>query len=194
MSIVSLTALSFGMSMDAFASAIAKGATDRQTTLVQAFKAGLVFGVIEGVAPIIGWLIGGVASQWLSYIDHWIAFGLLLFLGLRFIHEAATKTHTHHHTTKTNKGTQDNFGLMLITAIATSIDSLVVGVSLAFLKANILLAATLIGIATTIMATLGVYLGNCLGFRFGRVAMFIGGLVLLGIGSTILYSHLTTHI
>ncbi|MDO4441877.1 MAG: manganese efflux pump MntP family protein [Moraxella sp.] len=193
MSIISLVALSFGMSMDAFASAIAKGATERHTTLVQAFKAGLVFGVIEGIAPIIGWLIGEVANQWLSYIDHWIAFGLLLLLGLRFIYEAITQT-GDKPADAPSKSSQNGFGLMLITAIATSIDSLVVGVSLAFLEANIFLAAILIGIATTIMATLGLYLGNRLGLRFGRAAMFIGGVVLLGIGSTILYSHLTNPI
>lgn len=191
MTIFSLLALSFGMSMDAFASAIAKGATQRQTSFSQAFRAGIVFGVIEGIAPIIGWFFGGVARGWLSQIDHWIAFVLLLFLAIRFIREAMVNQDSQNDEVGHQTNPKDNFALMILTAVATSIDSLVVGVSLAFLAVNIYMASLLIGVATTIMATLGLYLGNRLGLRFGKIAMFIGGLVLFVIGASILYSHLT---
>lgn len=188
MSIVSLVALSFGMSMDAFASAIAKGATQRYSSLIRAAKAGLLFGVIEGIAPIIGWLLGSAMNDWLSQVDHWVAFALLLFLAVRFIRESLSDEEMDIKNGADD--THGGLGLMIITAIATSIDSLVVGVSLAFLEVNIYLAAFLIGLATTIMATLGLYLGNRLGQRFGKIAMFVGGVVLFGIGATILYDHL----
>lgn len=188
MSIISLVALAFGMSMDAFATAIAKGATYQNPSLVRAFKAGVLFGVIEGVAPIIGWLLGEAAQGWLSHVDHWVAFVLLGFLAIKFMRDALKGDVQIKGDQQTMP--KSGFGLMLITAVATSIDSLVVGVSLAFLEVNIWLAAILIGLATMIMVTLGLCLGNRLGRRFGRVAMFVGGVVLLMIGTTILVSHL----
>lgn len=188
MSIISLVALAFGMSMDAFATAIAKGATYQNPSLTRALKAGVLFGVIEGVAPIIGWLLGEAAQGWLSHVDHWVAFALLSFLAFKFMRDAL-KGDVQIKDDQQNMA-KSGFGLMLITAVATSIDSLVVGVSLAFLEVNIWLAAALIGLATMIMVTLGLYLGNRLGRRFGRVAMFVGGVVLLMIGTMILVSHL----
>lgn len=188
MSIISLVALAFGMSMDAFATAIAKGATYQNPSLVRALKAGVLFGAIEGVAPIIGWLLGEAAQGWLSHVDHWLAFVLLGFLAIKFMRDALKGDVQIKGDQQTMA--KSGFGLVLITAVATSIDSLVVGVSLAFLEVNIWLAAVLIGLATMIMVTLGLYLGNRLGLRFGRVAMFVGGVILLMIGTTILVSHL----
>ncbi len=188
MSIISLMALAFGMSMDAFATAIAKGATYQNPSLVRALKAGVLFGAIEGVAPIVGWLLGEAAQGWLSHVDHWLAFVLLGFLAIKFMRDALKGDVQIKGDQQTMA--KSGFGLMLITAVATSIDSLVVGVSLAFLEVNIWLAAVLIGLATMIMVTLGLYLGNRLGLRFGRVAMFVGGVVLLMIGTTILVGHL----
>lgn len=188
MSIISLMALAFGMSMDAFATAIAKRATYQNPSLVRALKAGVLFGAIEGVAPIIGWLLGEAAQGWLSHVDHWLAFVLLGFLAIKFMRDALKGDVQIKGDQQTMA--KSGFGLMLITAVATSIDSLVVGVSLAFLEVNIWLAAVLIGLATMIMVTLGLYLGNRLGLRFGRVAMFVGGVVLLMIGTTILVGHL----
>lgn len=188
MSIISLMALAFGMSMDAFATAIAKRATYQNPSLVRALKAGVLFGAIEGVAPIVGWLLGEAAQGWLSHVDHWLAFVLLGFLAIKFMRDALKGDVQIKGDQQTMA--KSGFGLMLITAVATSIDSLVVGVSLAFLEVNIWLAAVLIGLATMIMVTLGLYLGNRLGLRFGRVAMFVGGVVLLMIGTTILVGHL----
>lgn len=188
MGIISLMVLALGMSMDAFATAIAKGATYQNPSLTRALKAGVLFGVIEGVAPIIGWLLGEAAQGWLSHVDHWVAFALLSFLAFKFMRDAL-KGDVQIKDDQQNMA-KSGFGLMLITAVATSIDSLVVGVSLAFLEVNIWLAAALIGLATMIMVTLGLYLGNRLGRRFGRVAMFVGGVVLLIIGTMILVSHL----
>lgn len=185
MSLIALIILAFGMSMDAFSVAIAKGTAVRGMTFIKALKHGLIFGVFEAIAPVIGWLMGKVAHQWMQSVDHWIGFVLLMVLGIRCIYEAiwgdddkeASDTHT---------------GIWLfITAIATSIDAMVVGVSLAFLEVNIITAALMIGLATTIMATTGLYLGRRLGERFGKGAMIAGGILLMIIGSSILYNHLT---
>lgn len=184
MNLLTLTSLSFGMAMDAFAVAIAKGASTKPR-LWQAVQGGLFFGVVEGFAPLIGYGLGRVAHDWVQAFDHWIAFGLLGVLGVRFIYGAMQADDKSE-----DEKSSQNTALMLITAIATSIDSVVVGVSLAFLNVNIYLACLMIGMATTIMATLGLYLGNRLGRMFGRYAMGVGGLVLIGIGVFILATHL----
>lgn len=186
MNLLTLTTLSFGMAMDAFAVAIAKGASNPHPRFFRALQGGLFFGVVEGIAPFIGYYLGRAAENWVQAFDHWLAFGLLGVLGLRFIY-GAIKTDNDE---QADASTQ-NFALMLITAIATSIDSVVVGASLAFLDVNIYLACALIGLATTIMATGGLYLGNRLGAKFGRYAMGVGGLVLIGIGGFILMTHLS---
>ena len=165
MNILALTSLSFGMSMDAFAAALAKGATNKHPSWLMALKGGVFFGTVEAIAPMIGFFLAKVASDRVASFDHWIAFGLLLFLGVRFIGEAYKDTNMIQETPNANQT------MLLMTAIATSIDSVVIGVSLAFLQVNIYLACILIGFATTLMATLGLYLGNRLGAYFGRLAM-----------------------
>ncbi len=187
MNLFALTALSFGMAMDAFAVAVAKGASDSHPRFLRALQGGLFFGVVEGIAPFIGYYLGKAAESWVQTFDHWVAFGLLGVLGVRFIYAAMNGDDDEDDGAPTQ-----NFALMLVTAIATSIDSVVVGVSLAFLEVNIYLACVLIGIATTIMASGGLYLGNRLGARFGRYAMSVGGLMLIGIGVFILITHLSS--
>lgn len=183
----SLLALSFGMAMDAFAVCVAKGATNNYDRFSVALRQGIFFGVVEAVAPAIGFGLGQVAQGWMASFDHWVAFGLLVGLGIKFLKEAMSEFEsqpTQSHT---------SFFVLLITAIATSVDSMVVGVSLALLNVNIWVACLLIGVATTMMTTLGLYMGHRLGLRFGRLAMVIGGMVLICIGSVILYTHLQTH-
>ncbi|OOR90106.1 hypothetical protein B0181_05540 [Moraxella caviae] len=190
MNLLSLLVLAFGMSMDAFAVALAKGATERQPHFWQSLKAGAVFGAVEAITPVIGWAIGSAASAWVAQYDHWIAFVLLSFLGARFIKEAfAGDTADEVSASQAAKPKPSKLWLLVLTAFATSIDAMVVGVSLAFMEVNIWLAALLIGMATTIMATIGLYLGNRLGAYFGKRAMLAGGVVLLVIAVSILWAH-----
>lgn len=189
MNIMALTALSFGMAMDAFAVALAKGAGEHEPKLTQALKGGLFFGVVEGFAPLIGFWLGSLAQDYIQKFDHWIAFILLGFLGVRFLMGAIGQDDT-----EIEPSPQERQGMMMIlTAIATSVDSMVVGVSLAFLDVNIYVACLLIGMATTIMATGGLYLGGRLGVVFGRYAMGVGGVVLILIGAWIWYGHVSHH-
>lgn len=193
MNLLAMLSLSVGMSMDAFAAATAKGATDGFTRFIRALKDGLTFGIIEAIAMVIGYSLGVVVDGWVAQIDHWLAFGLLSLLGGRFIYDAITKSADGikiHSGEGVGDGAKSSPLMLILTAIATSIDSVVVGVSLGMIGVNIALMAVLIGMATTVMATIGLYLGRRLNARFGRMAMGLGGVVLIGIGAWILITHL----
>lgn len=185
MNLISLIFLAFAMSTDAFAAAIGKGASLHKPRFLDALRTGLIFGVIEAITPIIGWFVGQAAASAVENWDHWIAFTLLLLLGLHMIY-AGLKPESDED----EKPTSHSFWLLAITAFATSIDALAVGVGLAFVDVNIWFAALLIGLATMTMVTLGVMLGRVIGTAIGRKAEIIGGLVLIGVGVAILYDHL----
>lgn len=189
MNLLTLSTLSFAMSMDAFAVAVVKGSMDKNPKFIHAAKNGLFFGIVEAIAPVIGFWLGSAASGYIKEYDHWIAFILLVLLELKFLKEALTNNDKKILDEMDN--TSRHFIFLLVTAIATSIDSVIVGVSLAFLSVNIYLAALLIGFFTTVMATLGLYLGNHLGVKFGKWAMLFGAITLIFMGIVILYSHLT---
>lgn len=186
MSFYAVIILAFGMSMDAFAASIGKGAALSRPPLREALRTGLIFGVVEAITPVIGWAVGLAASQYIMKWDHWIAFTLLMVLGLRMMYEGITKDDSEQEEAPRRHG----FWLLVTTAIATSLDAMAVGVGLAFLDVNIVTTALLIGLATTIMATTGMLLGRFLGAAIGKWAEIMGGLVLMGIGSSILVEHL----
>ncbi|MBN9271900.1 MAG: manganese efflux pump, partial [Mesorhizobium sp.] len=138
------------------------------------------------LTPLLGWLMGVAASQYVQHIDHWIAFVLLGGVGGRmalhaFQRDAAVPAAPAGRSPMT----------LVATAIGTSIDAMAVGVSLAFLEVNIVVIALAIGAATTLMSTGGVLAGRFLGARFGRYAEIVGGLALIGLGVSILHEHLT---
>ncbi len=173
------------MSTDAFAAAIGKGAALKKPRLSEALRTGIIFGVIEAITPLIGWAIGRGAAQYVTAWDHWIAFTLLAILGIHMIYAGLKNTESvqekpNHHT----------FIVLAITAFATSIDAMAVGVGLAFINVNIIITAAAIGLATFIMVTIGFMLGRALGIIVGKRAEIFGGVVLIGIGSYILYEHL----
>jgi UPF0059 membrane protein smal_3977 len=183
--------------MDAFAAAIAQGAAIGTPTRWGTLRTAAVFGSVEALTPLIGWAIGSVAQRYIADWDHWIAFTLLLLLGLRMIYGAlqpephAGEQSEEGQPQRSQSGRRPPSPLMLVAiAFATSIDSMIVGVGLAFLEVNILLTALAIGLATTIMAAIGLRLGSFLGSAIGKCAEILGGLVLIGIGTLILAEHL----
>jgi putative Mn2+ efflux pump MntP len=184
---ISIIFLAFAMSTDAFAAAIGKGSSLHKPRLSEALRTGLIFGVIEAITPLIGWLIGQAASRFVVEWDHWIAFVLLLVLGLHMIYNGLRDEAEE----PSAKPTQHGFWLLAVTAVATSIDALAVGVGLAFVDVNIWVAAGAIGLATMTMVTLGTMLGRVLGDVVGKRAEIIGGVVLILVGATILYEHLS---
>ncbi len=176
--------LAFGMSMDAFAASMGKGATLHKPKFSEALRTGLIFGAIETLTPLIGWGLGMLASQFVLEWNHWIAFILLTFLGGRMVIEGMRndvdeEEPIHRH----------GFWLLVTTAIATSLDAMAVGVGLAFLQVNIIATALAIGCATFIMSTLGMMIGRFIGPLLGKRAEILGGIVLIGIGAQIMWSH-----
>src|SRR5258705_12785589 len=154
---ISVIVLALAMSTDAFAAAIGKGSSLHKPRITEALRMGLIFGVVEAITPIIGWFIGQAASNFVQSWDHWIAFGLLVILGLHMIYKGVRSCEEEEE-----KIQQHGLFSLIVTAIATSIDALAVGIGLAFINVNILVAAAAIGLATTTMVTIGTMLGRAL--------------------------------
>lgn len=189
MNFTALVLLAFAMSTDAFAAAIARGATMQRVTVPQALRIGMLFGLVEGTTPVIGWLVGSFAARWVENWDHWIAFSLLLVLGLRMMRAGfAGDDNSADHAPP---AAQPGLAATALTALATSIDAMAVGVGLAFVNVSITEAAMLIGAATCLMVTIGVMLGRALSRAIGKRAEVAGGAVLICVGATILYQHLS---
>ncbi|MFA0922357.1 manganese efflux pump MntP [Xanthomonas fragariae] len=191
MSPFSIVLIGFAMSTDAFAAAIGKGAAMRKPQWRDALRAGLIFGSIEAITPVIGWLLGRAASSYLVAYDHWIAFVLLGALGTHMI-VAGLRDEPDDGQDRASD-TPKRHGLLALatTGVATSIDAMAVGVSLAFLDVHIGVVAVVVGLCTFSMVTAGVMLGRALGNLIGKRAEILGGLILVIVGSVILYEHLS---
>lgn len=181
MSFISLFTLAIGVAMDAFAVSICKGLAIERVTIKKAIIVGIWFGGFQGLMPLIGYILGVQFKDKITAIDHWIAFILLLIIGGRMMKESFSK--------KEKKDTDEalDFKTMLLLAIATSIDALAIGITLAFLQVNIISAILLIGLLTFILSFIGVKIGNI--FGGGSKIEFIGGLILVLMGINILLQH-----
>jgi len=186
LNIITLSVLSLAMSTDAFAASITKGSTLKNPRVLSAVKLGLLFGCIEAIAPIVGWLIGSAGADYVEAFDHWVAFVLLVGLGVHMLLESRKDSDNEEELAP---NTKRSFIATLLTAVGTSIDAMTVDISLAFMKVNIYLAAAMIGLATTIMVTIGALLGTVMSGWVGKKAEAIGGVALIFIGCGILYSH-----
>ena len=193
MSPISIVLIGFAMSTDAFAAAVGKGAAMRKPRLLDALRAGLIFGVIEAITPIIGWLLGRAASQYVQAFDHWIAFGLLGVLGAHMIIAGLKPDDESEADNADDEAGEQHksFWTLAATGFATSIDAMAIGVGLAFLDVHIGVVALVIGLCTMTMVTIGIMLGRALGALVGKRAEIIGGVILIIIGCAILYEHLT---
>ena len=187
MNLASTALLALAMSTDAFAAAVGKGTALERPHWPEALRTGVIFGSIEATTPVIGWLIGAAAARYVTAWDHWIAFVLLGILGVRMIVAGLRGASDD----EIAKPARHSFWLLAATGFATSIDAMAVGVGLAFLDERILPIAAAIGLTTFLMVTGGVMLGRVLGAVAGRRAEIVGGLLLIGIGSAILFEHLS---
>ena len=176
--------LAIGLSMDAFAVAICIGLTLSKINIKKAITVGLYFGIFQAVMPLIGYFVASLFAERIIAFDHWIAFGLLCFLGGKMIVDSFKKDQSD------DKEYSLNPLQMLPLAVATSIDALAVGVSFAFLQVNIVLAVLLIGVATLVISMAGVKIGSIFGAKFKSKAQLAGGIVLVLIGLRILLDHL----
>jgi putative Mn2+ efflux pump MntP len=183
---LSIVLLGIAMSTDAFAAAIGKGAGMARPRFAEALRVGLIFGSIEAITPVAGWLLGRGASRYIEAWDHWIAFGLLAALGMHMVYNALRP----ETDVPADPPKQHGFLALALTGMSTSIDALAVGVSLAFVNTSIAVVAAVIGLCTFVMVTLGVMLGRMLGAIVGRNAEVLGGVILIGVGAAILYEHM----
>lgn len=183
MSLFSLFLLAVGLSMDAFAVSICKGLAMNKITLKKASIVGLWFGGFQALMPLIGFILGSQFEQYITAVDHWIAFILLGIIGISMIKEALSKE---------EEETDDSlaFKTMLLLAVATSIDALAVGITFAFLQVDIIPAISFIGVTTFILSAIGVKVGNIFGTKYKSKAELFGGIILILIGTKILLEHL----
>lgn len=186
MGIWELLLLAVGLSMDAFAVSICKGLASKKATLKNMLCCGLWFGGFQALMPLIGFYLGSLFAVAIEAIDHWVAFALLALIGLNMIREAFSAkdeaaAESADYSVKT----------MLIMAIATSIDALAVGISLAMAgNVNIWTSIGLIGVTTCLLSMLGVKVGSIFGDKFERKAEIAGGVILILLGLKILLEHL----
>ena len=179
--------LGVGLSMDAFAVSVCKGLAMKKATFKSQMTCGLWFGGFQALMPLIGFFLGALFADAIKTFDHWIAFGLLVLIGANMLKEALEKDcdcceeHDADMSVKT----------MFVMAVATSIDALAVGISLAMAgDVNIWAAVALIGVTTCVLSALGVKIGNIFGSRYEKKAEFAGGVILILLGLKILLEHL----
>lgn len=182
MTILDIFIIAVGLSMDAFAVSISIGLSMWKMSYKRATVTGFFFGGFQALMPVLGYFLGTQFKDYVTSIDHWIAFILLLFIGLKMVYESRQE----------ENGLKDQFNLRNLTvlAVATSIDALAVGVTLAFLSVNIINAVVIIGLTTFCLSIGGVKIGNVFGARYKSKAELAGGVILILIGLRILLEHL----
>lgn len=184
-SFLSPVLLAFGVSADAFAASLAIGVRKTRGTGAMALTVGVVFAAFQVVMPLIGWALASSFATVLAPVDHWIAFGLLALLGVAMLREAPGPDGV-------STGPRDRLDLrrLLVLGVATSIDALAVGVSLAVTHVSVPAAVGVIGVVTFLLSAVAVVVGHRAGMRFRRPAEILGGLALIAIGTRILLDHL----
>ena len=179
--------LAIGLSMDAFAVSVCKGLSVKKAGLKESAICGGWFGGFQGLMPLIGYLLGALFANAIQSFDHWVAFGLLVIIGINMLKEAFEKGCD----CDCENNADFSFKTMFVMAVATSIDALAVGISLAMAgDVNIVAAVILIGVTTFLLSALGVKIGNIFGNRFEKKAQIAGGVILIGLGIKILLEHL----
>lgn len=185
MALAEIILIAFGLAMDAFAVSVASGLSVKDVAAGRALKMALFFGLFQAIMPIVGWSAGLRLKDVISGIDHWVAFGLLSFVGAKMILEAFAIRNEEEKR-------PDAFGTytLFMLSIATSIDALAVGLTLSVLNVFILSPALIIGIITFFLSFGGVLIGRRFGHFLETKIEIAGGLILIGIGIKILIEHL----
>ena len=185
MNLITIVLIALGLAMDAFAVSIVAGSVYRELHVRHAFRMALFFGAFQAVMPLLGSLAGLGLKAYISPYDHWIAFGLLAFVGGKMIYEAFEIESAEKNLDPSN------LMILLALSVATSIDALAVGVTLSLLTRSIAVAVLIIGLITFVLSYAGVVIGKRFGHFFESRIEIVGGLVLIAIGLKILLSHLT---
>ncbi|WP_319200246.1 manganese efflux pump MntP family protein [uncultured Ilyobacter sp.] len=177
--------ISVGLAMDAFAVSLTEGMALKKNHINHIFRVAFVFGIFQALMPLLGWFIGGLFYDMISKYEHWVAFGLLAFVGGKMLLEAWENQKCE------TEGKCDVSSNIILLGIATSIDALAVGFSFSLLPGlNIYSTIFIIGIVTFIISSAGVYMGNKAGQLLGYKAEYAGGFILIGMGCKILFEHI----
>ncbi len=189
MGIWELLLLALGVSMDAFAVAICKGLALQKVNVKQTLWVGLWFGGFQALMPTIGYFLGATFTKYIVAVDHWVAFVLLGLIGGNMLRESLSRPCCEDEETDASLGVR----AMLVLAVATSIDALAVGVTFPTIienPAHLPLTVVAIGLITCTLSALGVWVGSVVGTKFKKKAEFLGGLILVLLGTKILLEHL----
>jgi putative Mn2+ efflux pump MntP len=184
MDLLTIFLIAVGLSFDTFAVSVSTGITISFIRFWQAVKIAATLALFQGLMPLAGWFLGNQVSSYIIIYDHWVAFGLLSFLGIKMAWESLKKDEKKSNFNPLNRM------VLLGMAIATSIDALIVGVSFAFINLNIYLAILVIGGVTFFVSMIGMLFGKKVGDKLGKRVEIIGGIILVGIGVKILISHI----
>ena len=186
MGIGELLLLAVGLSMDAFAVSICKGLSTKGTSLKNSLICGVWFGGFQAIMPMIGFFLGQLFAEAIQAFDHWVAFALLVLIGINMLREAFGPGEE-----ETGSGSDFSVKTMFVMAVATSIDALAVGISLAMVGGvNIFTSVSIIGLTTFLFSAVGVKVGSVFGNRFEKKAEIVGGIILILLGCNILLEHL----
>ncbi len=180
---ITLLLIAFGLAMDCFAVSMAGGALHRKPELRNALKIASMFGIFQALMPLIGWFAGREVSRLISNFDHWAAFILLTVIGSKLIYESFKGSGV-------NKKDMFKLPTLILLSVATSIDALVVGISLGLLDTPLIISFAVIGIFAFVLSFIGYYIGHLAGNMLGRRVEIIGGLILIGLGIKILVENL----
>jgi putative Mn2+ efflux pump MntP len=175
--------IAFSMAMDAFAVSLCSGLKIGPGPR-PVFRIAFHFGLFQALMPVVGWLFGNTIEPLIKNIDHWVAFGLLAFVGIRMIHSGLCKCKDFIEKDPSRGWT------MVMLSVAVSIDALTIGLSMGLLGIPIWTPALIIGLVTGMISLIGLQVGNGVGQQFGKPVEVLGGLVLIGIGVRIVVSHL----
>jgi putative Mn2+ efflux pump MntP len=185
MELITLLLVALSLAMDVFAVSLGVGTSSYGTSMRCRLRLAFHFGLFQGGMTFLGWLAGTQITEWISGFDHWLAFVLLAFVGIRMLRSGFNKDEESHPVDPSRGMT------LILLSLATSLDALAVGLSLAFLEVDILLSSLVIGAVSLVLSLLGTAFGGTLGSRFGKRMEIAGGLLLIAIGVRIVIMHLT---
>lgn len=189
MSYIEILLVGIGLSMDAFAASICQGLSMKKLSIKSMLIIGLFFGGFQALMPTVGFFLGTQFEAYIVSIDHWVAFALLSFIGGKMLFDVI-KGEDDGDEINEEKEYKLDIKNIAVLAVATSIDALAVGISMAFLSVDIISAASMIGVTTFVISSAGVVIGHKFGTKYKDKATMVGGLILILIGVKILLEHL----
>ena len=184
MDLVTSLLIAVGLAMDAFAVSIGAGTGGLVNDLRSKLRLAFHFGIFQAGMAVLGWLAGSTIQRWITGIDHWIAFGLLTYVGVNMIRSGLGKGDEE------NRRNPSKGATMVMLSLATSIDAMAVGLSLAMLSLPVIAPSVVIGLVTFGLSIFGLLAGGKLGEKFGKRMEVLGGVILIGIGLRVLIGDL----